>query len=597
MSSPLTPVILPSPSPVATPLISAASPSPNPSPNLNAPTAFTPTPSPSPNSTPTPLPSPELSPSERTIFSAINADPPTLPQALSPALETVAMISTPTNAEISERIGGLEGSFQKDFQQYLGIEPRSSVNREANSGNSEQRSSATSSNQTTSSGNSEQTTSSGNSEQRSSATSSGTPEQTANSGTPDDELSNVTNLSQQANAQYSLQETQVKLNRITETTRVKPALIYVFFAPPGGSNDFNSANLAAQTNRAARNNDSLEVILITGQTSPVRVQFPKTTRRQVLEVANNFRSEVTNFRNSKGYLNPAQQMHQWFIAPLEKELQKQGIDNLVFLMDTGLRSIPLAAMHDGEGFVVERYSVGLMPSLNLTEPTYNPLDGSQVLAMGATTFGNSGLNPLPSVSLELNTVSRLWEGSEFLNETFTLNNLIQQRQNRPFRMIHLATHGVFNPGDRSNSYIQLWDGRLRLDQLDQLNWGNPPVDLLVLSACQTALGDRDAELGFAGLAINAGVRSALASLWEVNDVATLGLMTKFYQQLQVASTKSEALRLAQLAMIRGEVRLEDGNLVIQDGRIPLTAELRSLGDLQLIHPYFWSAFTMVGNPW
>ena len=101
------------------------------------------------------------------------------------------------------------------------------------------------------------------------------------------------------------------------------------------------------------------------------------------------------------------------------------------------------------------------------------------------------------------------------------------------RMIHLATHGVFNPGDRSNSYIQLWDQKLRLDQLDQLNWGNPPVDLLVLSACQTALGDKDAELGFARLAINAGVRSALASLWEVNDAATLGLMTKFYQQLQV----------------------------------------------------------------
>ncbi len=337
--------------------------------------------------------------------------------------------------------------------------------------------------------------------------------------------------------------------------------------------------------------------MINGKGEPVRVQFPTTTRRQVLEVANNFRSEVTNFRSSRGFLTPSQQMYKWLIAPLEAELQAQGIDNLVFLMDTGLRSIPLAALHDGQGFIVERYSVGLMPSLNLTPPTYNPLEGSQVLAMGATTFGDSGLSPLPAVSLEVNTVSELWQGSEFLNDRFTLNNLIQQRQARPFRMIHLATHAVFSPGDRANSYIQLWDQKLSLDQLSQLNWGNPPVDLLVLSACQTALGDRDAELGFASLAINAGVRSALASLWEVNDAATLGLMTKFYQQLQVTTTKAEALRQAQLAMLRGEVRLEGGNLVTVNGTIPLTDELRSLGDRSLRHPYFWSAFTMVGNPW
>jgi CHAT domain-containing protein len=388
-----------------------------------------------------------------------------------------------------------------------------------------------------------------------------------------------------------LQETQVILNQITASTGVKPALVYVFFAPPEGSGNFSSIELASQTNRTARDTDILEAVVITGTGEPVRVRLPGTTRRQVLEVANNFRSEVTNFRNSRGFLNPAQQMYKWILEPLEAELQKQGINNLVF------RSIPLAAMHDGKGFIVERYSVGLMPSLNLTPLDHISLEGSQVLAMGATTFGDSGLNPLPAVSLELNAISQLWEGAEFLNETFTLNNLIQQRQNRPFRIIHLATHGVFNPGDRSNSYIQLWDGRLGLDQLKQLNWGNPPVDLLVLSACQTAIGDKDAELGFAGLAINAGVRSALASLWEVNDAATLGLMTTFYQQLQTAPVKSEALRQAQLAMIRREVRLENGNLVTPNGSVPLNEEVRSLSNINLTHPYYWSAFTLVGNPW
>ena len=403
-------------------------------------------------------------------------------------------------------------------------------------------------------------------------------------------------ITSQLNPPPNVQETQIILNQIGEQTGVKPGIVYVFFVPPEETNN-SSINLARQTNRVTRDTDILEAVVITGTGQPVRIRLAGVTRRQVIEVANDFRSEVTNFRSPRGFLKPAQQMYQWLIAPMEEELQKQGIDNLVFLMDSGLRSIPLAAMHDGKGFIVERYSVGLMPSLSLTPLDYKSLEGSQVLAMGATTFGNSGLNPLPAVSLELNTVSQLWAGSEFLNETFTLNNLIQQRQDRPFRMIHLATHGVFNPGDRSNSYIQLWDQRLGLHQLDQLKWGNPPVDLLVLSACQTALGDKDAELGFAGLAINAGVRSALASLWEVNDAATLGLMTKFYQQLQVTTTKAEALRQAQLAMIRGEVRLEDGNLVTANGLIPLTEELKKLGNLRVNHPYYWSAFTLVGNPW
>ena len=122
-------------------------------------------------------------------------------------------------------------------------------------------------------------------------------------------------------------------------------------------------------------------------------------------------------------------------------------------------------------------------------------------------------------------------------------------------------------------------------------------DLLVLSACQTALGDRDAELGFAGLSITSGVRSALASLWQVNDEGTMGLMAEFYQQLQTTTTKSEALRQAQIAMLRGEVRLEGGSLVTPKGNFALNDELKRLGDQELTHPFFWSAFTMIGNPW
>jgi CHAT domain-containing protein len=266
-------------------------------------------------------------------------------------------------------------------------------------------------------------------------------------------------------------------------------------------------------------------------------------------------------------------------------------------MDSGLRSVPIAALHDGTGFIVERYSVGLMPSLSLTDTRYVDVRNLQVLAMGAETFSDQ--KSLPAVSLELSEiVGSLWKGKSFLNEAFTLENLKAARAKNSFGIIHLATHGEFLPGQPSDSFIQLWDSKLKLDQLRQLGWNNkPPIELLVLSACRTAVGDEEAELGFAGLAVLAGVKSALGSLWYVSDEGTLGLMTTFYEKLAQVPVKAEALRLAQLAMLKGEARVQGGKLVSGRVSIPLPPELTQLGDKDLTHPYYWSAFTMIGNPW
>ena len=141
------------------------------------------------------------------------------------------------------------------------------------------------------------------------------------------------------------------------------------------------------------------------------------------------------------------------------------------------------------------------------------------------------------------------------------------------------------------------DTKLHLDQLRQLGWNNPPVELLVLSACRTALGDEQAELGFAGLSVLAGVKSSLASLWYVSDQGTLGLMTEFYQQLNSAPINAEALRQTQLALLKGQVRLEGGKLRTPGIEVPLPPELALLGNQTLEHPYYWAAFTMIGNPW
>lgn len=336
--------------------------------------------------------------------------------------------------------------------------------------------------------------------------------------------------------------------------------------------------------------------MVTAKGQPVRKRLSGATREQVIKSAQQFRSQITNSTRTNRYLTSSKQLYQWLLAPLETDLQARSINNLVFIMDSGLRSLPIAALHDGQQFVIEKYSVGLMPSLSLTDTRFVDIKKAQVLGMGASQFANQ--NPLPAVPVELSIITeQLWPGKSFLNQGFTLDNLKAQRAKQPFGIIHLATHGEFKPGKPNNSYIQLSDTQLKLDQLRQLGWNDPLVELLVLSACRSALGDEEAELGFAGLSIAAGVKTALASLWYVSDEGTLGLMSDFYQQLKKAPIKAEALRRTQVAMLKGQVRLEGGQLRTSEASMPLPPSLAKQGTQQLTHPYFWAAFTTIGSPW
>jgi CHAT domain-containing protein len=185
-----------------------------------------------------------------------------------------------------------------------------------------------------------------------------------------------------------------------------------------------------------------------------------------------------------------------------------------------------------------------------------------------------------------------WQGKSFLNENFTVDNLTSQRSQNQFSIVHLATHGEFQTGGSDQSYIQFWDQKLRLNQLRNLKLNQPPVELLVLSACTTAVGDEKAELGFAGLAVQAGVKSALASLWYVSDAGTLGLMNTFYQALSTSPIKAEALRQAQIAMINSDRPANPSQRasieIIQDGVPPEVAS-------RLSHPFYWAPFILIGN--
>ncbi|MDJ1174474.1 CHAT domain-containing protein [Roseofilum capinflatum] len=341
--------------------------------------------------------------------------------------------------------------------------------------------------------------------------------------------------------------------------------------------------------------DALHLILVTANEEPIQVDFPQVKREEVMALVNELRQEVTNqFKlRTTSYLPPAQALHELLIEPLEGTLEEQGIETLVMIPDAGLRSLPIAVLHDGEQFLMEKYSLGLIPSFSLTLPEYRNLQGVEVLAMGASEFEE--MPPLPAVPVELREI-----GGEdaFLNEGFTVENLRTEHQTGEFPIIHLATHADFQEGAPDNSFIQLWESQIQLPEMRGLEWGNPPVDLLTLSACRTALGSQEAELGFAGLAVMSGAKSALASLWYSSDVGTLALMSKFYDQLESAPTRAEALRRAQLAMLEGEVSLDGGQLrgTRGEGGIPLPKNLDQ-GSVSFSHPYYWGAFTMIGTPW
>jgi filamentous hemagglutinin family protein len=411
----------------------------------------------------------------------------------------------------------------------------------------------------------------------------------------------------------TLTEAQDILQEAADNTGIPPALVYVQYVPQGSSEDppvsaqrkslraplFPSPGTVpgdAKAQRLESPNDVLELIIVTASGSPERV-LTGVTRAEVEATARELRLEIINPLRLRlqTYLPPAQQLYTWLVEPLEAELSAKGIGHISFVLDAGLRSLPIAALHNGEQFIIEKYSVGLMPSLNLTDTRYRDLrEGVQVLAMGASVFET--LSPLPAVPVEIQAiVGDLWPGEIFLNEAFTQRNLLTAREAVPYGILHLATHGEFRSGDLSRSYIQLWDQRLGLDQIRELELYAPTLELLVLSACRTALGSEEAELGFAGLAVKAGVKTSIASLWQVSDAGTAGLMVEFYDALRSAPTKAEALRQAQLAMLRGEVVQNGRTLTWSGGEFTLPPETAFVFNLS--HPYYWSAFTLIGNPW
>ncbi len=387
-----------------------------------------------------------------------------------------------------------------------------------------------------------------------------------------------------------------RLYELYQATGVKPALLQVvsledradlILIKPTPKDESNSASKNLDKQRQTKD---IETIV-------KRKKVFEANHEELLKTVRSFQSQVTNSRRHT-YLESAQKLYQWLIAPIESELDTNQIDTLVISADAGFRSIPYAALHDGKSFLIEKYSFALIPSFALTDTRYENVNNLKMLAMGISE-STEGENPLPAVALEIDALSnKLWEGQGFLNQETTLDTLKSLSNQQNFGIIHLATHASFSPGKINNSYILFWQHKLTLDKLrelsTQLSWEN--VQMLVLSACRSALGDEEAELGFAGLAVQARVRTGVASLWDIHDAATLSLMMEFYSRLKEAPIKAEALQQAQLAMLKGEIKLEDGKLILSNKQsFPLPENLELSNQLNLKHPYFWSGVTVIGN--
>ena len=329
----------------------------------------------------------------------------------------------------------------------------------------------------------------------------------------------------------------------------------------------------------------------------------REVRQQIKQLIEAIRNPYLSPKNE--YLPPAQQLYQWLIQPIRPSLTSGDIDSLIFCLGKGLRVLPFTALHDGEKFLIENYAVSRLPAFSLTDMKADSLRQADILAMGASEFED--LISLPSVPIEIYTITEEERtGKSFLNQDFTLQNLAIQMSNQSFPIIHFATHAKIESGKPKNSYVQLWEESLNLNQFAELSqekwWSN--VELLVLSACETAVIDpknntidEEVEMSFAGLALQAGVKSVIASSWDISDQGTLGLMVQFYQELSTAPTKSIALQRAQLALLKKEVRIEGKTLFNLRSETPLPDDLLFTPQNDFSHPYYWSTFTVIGNPW
>ncbi len=289
-------------------------------------------------------------------------------------------------------------------------------------------------------------------------------------------------------------------------------------------------------------------------------------------------SEVREFRQNLetrttfAYLEQAQHLYDVIFRPIRQLLIDNKINTIVFVPDGAFQTIPLAALHDGKKFLIQEFAVTITPGLSVVEPRPIERKKAEVLLSGLSE-PVQGFPALDFVPGELEKIETEYPSEVLLNNSFVTSALEKKLTEQQFSIVHIASHGQFDR-DAQKTFVLTYDGKLNLNKLESLirpsQYRGKPVELLVLSACQTAAGDDRAALGLAGVAVKAGARSALASLWFVNDQSTAAFVSELYNQLRKAPAISRAKAVQ-------------------------AAQLKMLADRRFRHPCYWAPYLLIGN--
>ena len=375
-----------------------------------------------------------------------------------------------------------------------------------------------------------------------------------------------------------------------------PAILSLSFTQEASGDSSKSASDPGNADAAF-----LDLSLITADAPPagVRVQVSKTFLRDQLREFYRQIAKQSSLEVEKP-TSPSRQLYALLVAPVRELLEQHKISTVLISADRGLQAVPYAALHDGRSYFGDQYAFSLTPSVRFTSLAPVGRSKARLLAAGVSDF--ELLAPLPMAETEVRALAEDRPSDVYLNQAFTPPVLLNQLAAGGSDRVHVATHAEFKPGGPTKARLHTGTQPLSLKEFSKIRNRDDadPIELFSLSACRTALGDGDSELGFAGLALQAGSRSAIGTLWYVDDVATSAFFVQFYRYLDQGLPKAEALQATRRAMQTGLIRLQDDQILGVDGT-PLISELTELQQSRIAygmrHPFFWSGIELIGTPW
>ena len=392
----------------------------------------------------------------------------------------------------------------------------------------------------------------------------------------------------QANAPTSPQATAAVLPEF-KRQGYNPAVLHLQFTPLPEERRTSSGGDAFLDMTLIPSSGNLEGIRV----ELVVAEFRNQLRNLYVQLS---RQDSLNVDNQK---SPSRQLYALLFETLAPILEREKVTTLLIAADRGLQAVPFAALSDGQRYFGDRYAFSITPSLALTDLGTSADPGQRRLVLGASVF--KGLAALPLVPQELDRIGSDANKDQFLNQEFTPDRFLRKQGNR------LTTNSISPPMLNSSqaapmrlSCTRNWSDFHGPDGQAPKERQGVPLDLVVFSACRTALGDANAELGFSGLALQAGARSAVGTLWYVDDVVTSAYFVQMYRYLDQGIPKAEAMQLTRQAFLRNLIRL-DGDRVLGVNDQPLLLDLTPSQQRRVSsgvkNPFFWAGIELMGSPW